>query len=66
VGFWIPLQFKIAQKFLVYITNALLQSLKDIVNGICYQRYEKHLEQQKGRPMLMFALQKKIWKRNYN
>jgi len=24
--------------------------VRDIINGVCYQRYEKHLEQQKGRP----------------
>jgi len=24
--------------------------LKDIINGVCYQRYEKRLGQQKGRP----------------
>jgi len=40
--------------------------VKDIINGICYQRYEKRLEQQKSRPNdeeNFFALQKKIWKR---
>jgi len=34
----------------VTITNVLLQLLKDIINGVCYQRYEKRLEQQKGLP----------------
>jgi len=29
------------------ITNVLVQLLKDIINGVCYQRYEKRLEQQK-------------------
>jgi len=24
--------------------------VKDIINAVCYQRYEKRLEQQKGRP----------------
>jgi len=24
--------------------------VRDIINGVCYQRYEKRLEQQKGRP----------------
>jgi len=52
-------------KFPGLITNVLLQLVRYIINGICYQRYEKHLEQQKGRQMLMFSLQKKIGKRNY-
>jgi len=30
------------------MTNVLLQLVKDIINGVCYQRYEKRLEQQKG------------------
>jgi len=29
------------------ITNVLLQLLRDIINGACYQRYGKGLEQQK-------------------
>jgi len=37
-------------KFPSFIRNALLQLVKDIINAVCYQRYEKHLEQQKGRP----------------
>jgi len=24
--------------------------VRDIINGVCYQRYEKRLEQQEGRP----------------
>jgi len=24
--------------------------VRDIINGVCYQRYGKHFEQQKGRP----------------
>jgi len=24
--------------------------VKDVINGVCCQRYEKRLEQQKGRP----------------
>jgi len=52
-------------KFPSLITNVLLQLVRDIINGVCYQRYEKHLEQQKGRRMLMFSLQKKIGKRKY-
>jgi len=24
--------------------------MRDIINGVCYQRYEKRHEQQKGRP----------------
>jgi len=52
-------------KFPSLITNVLLKLARDNINGVCYQRYEKHLEQQKGRQMLMFSLQKKIGKRNY-
>ena len=52
-------------KFPSLITNVLLQLVRDVINGVCYQRYEKHLEQQKGCQMLMFPLQKKIGKRNY-
>jgi len=29
------------------MTNVLLQLVKDIINGVCYQRYQKRLEQQK-------------------
>jgi len=36
------------------------------VNGVCYHRYEKRLEQQKVVQMLIFALQKNIWMRNYD
>jgi len=44
------LQFKIAQNFLVsYKCSLLLQLVREIINGVCYQRYEKGLEQQKGR-----------------
>jgi len=53
-------------KFLL-ASNALLQLVRDIINRVCYQRYEQRLEKQEGRQMLMFALQKKIWKtRNYD
>jgi len=37
-------------KFPSLITNVLVQFVKDIINGACYQRYEKRLEQQKGHP----------------
>ena len=47
VGFQIPLQFKVQHSLL---TNILLQLVRDIINGICCQGYEKHLEQQKVRP----------------
>jgi len=29
--------------------------VRNIINGVCYQRYEKHLEQQKGRPKVNFC-----------
>jgi len=33
------------------LPNVLLQLVRDIINGVCYQRYGKRLEQQqKGRP----------------
>jgi len=54
-------------KFPSVLTNAFLQLVRDIINRVCYQRCEQRLEQQEGRQMLMFALQKKIWKtRNYD
>jgi len=30
------------------MTNVLLQLVRDIINGVCYQRYEKRLVQQGG------------------
>jgi len=41
---------KDSRKFPSLITNVLLQLVKDIIHGVCYQRYEKRLQQQKGRP----------------
>jgi len=32
-------------KFPSLIATVLLQLVRDISNGVCYQRYEKHLEQ---------------------
>jgi len=32
------------------LTIALLQLVRDIINGTCYQHYEKRLEQLKGCP----------------
>jgi len=52
-------------KFPRLMTNALLQLVRDIINGVCYQRYEKCLEQQKGR-LNVNVCEKKIKKRNYN
>jgi len=37
-------------KFRILITNVLLQLARDVINGSCYQRYEKRLEQLKGCP----------------
>ena len=39
--------FQDCTKFPSVISNVLLQLLRDIINGVCYQRYEKRLEQQK-------------------
>ena len=38
------------EKFPSLIPNVPLQLVRDIINGDCYQRYEKRNEQQKGRP----------------
>jgi len=35
-------------KFPSLITNVLLQLVRDIIYEVCYQRYEKRVEQQKG------------------
>ena len=32
------------------LTNVLVQLVKDIIHGVCFQRYEKRLQQQKRRP----------------
>ena len=47
-------------KFPSLITNVLLQLTRDIINGVCYQRYEKHLEQQKGCQMLCFRCRRRL------
>jgi len=56
-----PVAVQDCTKFPSVITNVLLQLMKDIINGVCYQRFENRLEQQKrSSKCLMFALQKKI------
>jgi len=56
-----PVTVQDCTKFPSVITNVLLQLVKDIINGVCYQRCEKRLEQQKrSSKCLMCALQKKI------
>jgi len=52
-------------KFPRLMTNALLQLVRDIINGVSYQRYEKCLEQQKGR-LNVNVCEKKVWKRKCN
>jgi len=47
------------------ITNVLLQLVRDIINGVCYQRYEKCLEQQKGHPNVNVCDAEEDWKNNY-
>jgi len=37
-------------KFPSLITNVLLQLVRDITIGVCYQRHEKRLEEQKDHP----------------
>ena len=44
-----PIAVQDCKKFPSLITNVLLQLLRDIISGVCYQRYEKRLEQ-KSRP----------------
>jgi len=39
--------------------------VRAFIDGVCYQRYENILSNKKVVQMLMFALQKKIWKRKY-
>ena len=46
-------------KFPSLITNVLLHLVRDIINGVCYQRYEKRLEQQKGQ-MLCFRCRRRL------
>jgi len=52
VAFLDPAAVEYCTIFPSLITNLLLQLVRDIinVNGVCYQRYDKRLEQQKGRP----------------
>jgi len=52
-------------KFYSLITNVFLQLVKDITNGVCYQRYEKRLEQQKGCPNIEVCPAEER-KRDYN
>jgi len=49
-GTFDPAALQDCTKFPRLITNVLLQLVKEIINEVCYQRYEKRLEQQKGRP----------------
>jgi len=44
------------------ITNVILQLVTNIINGVCYRRYEKSLvlSNKKVFQMLMFTLQKKF------
>jgi len=65
---WIldPAAVQDCAKFPSLLTNVLLQLVRDITNGVCYQRYEKRLEQQKGHPDVNVWAAKKNWKRNYN
>jgi len=45
-------------KFPSLITDVAPQLVKDIINEVCYQRYEKPLEQQKGRLEVSFCAAK--------
>jgi len=47
-------------KFPSLITNVLLQLVRDTINVVCHQRYEKRLEHKKIVQMLMFALHNDI------
>ena len=48
--------FQDCTKFPSVISNVLLQLLRDIINGVCYQRYAILPGQQKVVQMLIFAL----------
>ena len=37
--------------------------MRDVINGVCRKRFEKHFEQQNGDPKVHAA--EKIWKSNY-
>ena len=43
-----PAAIQDCTKFLSLMTNLLLQLVRDIINEVCYQRYEKRLEQPKS------------------
>ena len=43
----LPVTVQDSTKFPSVVTNVFLQLVKDIINGVCYQRYEKRLEQKK-------------------
>jgi len=45
-----PVAIQDYTKFPSLITNVLLQLVRDVSNGVCYQRYEKRFEQQKCSP----------------
>jgi len=50
-------------------SNVLLQLGRDIVNGVCYQRYENVLCNRKVvqlGPNVNVCAAEKVWKRNYN
>jgi len=53
-------------KFPSLITNVILQLGRCIINGVCYQRYEKRLEKQKDRPIVNICAVEKALKRNYH
>jgi len=50
VGFQTQLQFKIAENFLLKITNVLLQLLRDILSGVFYQLCVNRFDHQRSRP----------------
>ena len=53
LGILDPAAVQDCTKFPGLITNVLLQLVRDIINGVCYQRCEKRLEQRKGRPYVI-------------
>jgi len=42
-----PYTLQVRTKFPSVITNVLLQLVRDIINGVCYQRYENVLSNRK-------------------
>ena len=56
-----PAAFQVCTTFPSLIINVFLYLVRDIINGVCYQRYEKRLEQQKGCPNVNVCVAEENW-----